>query len=593
MPDKTSYFKISWSLEVVRFVFRIVRSLWNLAGTSAAVLSNFKAMRKFKLRISRLRDFTRSYDKTSYWILKRGPDLRVPDLQISLEHRLLGVRYMVCYITQMTVESAWFVLMARPLYDSRPSADTKMILVSQHIPGLPQHNDFHDRSIHIYLICSQCLKLSNFMYLTNLIFFSLFQRWMWTPKSISIPYLDLWIWKYHVLENEDGRMTLPVQPRHVLVTRRAVSLVSRPVGMCLSFPQGLCALGTAMERTVTNSLKSTKEKWRPRQLYQRNHSRSHWISLNRWWLGHRATLCTLPRTQWRHHPIAPLVCPSHRMIWTKWWPARKTTEKRPWKGRAKSSTLWAYRSPYPTAGLIFIKLQWNRVKRSAVEIILPVLATNSEILPWMCHWLLMRVHPLMLRKKGYPQWLPGNKTSCPMFPPQCEPSARSPSHAALSPSHGAPSRSQTARPPLFLAARSWSQAVPCPYLAVHSPSAFLNYTQSTQLRHCSSQGDMSQMKTPFTPTMSIDLLSEINRPTRLLMWNPSYDITSVRRRRMWTPPRPTRCTPLPRNLTRICLYHYPHHRPLSHPRKHPGHLNLLLQFHNNMERLYQWTYHIH
>ena len=77
ISDKTSYFKISWSLEAVRFVFRIVQSLWNLAGTSAALLpkylSNFKAILKFKLRISRLRDFTRSCDKTSYRILKRGP----------------------------------------------------------------------------------------------------------------------------------------------------------------------------------------------------------------------------------------------------------------------------------------------------------------------------------------------------------------------------------------------------------------------------------------------------------------------------------------------------------------------------------------
>ena len=36
--DKTSYRKISWSLEAVRFVFKIVWSLWNLTGTSAALL---------------------------------------------------------------------------------------------------------------------------------------------------------------------------------------------------------------------------------------------------------------------------------------------------------------------------------------------------------------------------------------------------------------------------------------------------------------------------------------------------------------------------------------------------------------------------
>ena len=60
-----------------RFVFRIVRSLWNLTGTSAAVLpmclSNFKAIRQFKVPISSLRDFTRSYEKTSFRIFRRGP----------------------------------------------------------------------------------------------------------------------------------------------------------------------------------------------------------------------------------------------------------------------------------------------------------------------------------------------------------------------------------------------------------------------------------------------------------------------------------------------------------------------------------------
>ena len=35
--DKTSYRKISQNLEAVRFLFRIVRSLWNLTGTSAAL----------------------------------------------------------------------------------------------------------------------------------------------------------------------------------------------------------------------------------------------------------------------------------------------------------------------------------------------------------------------------------------------------------------------------------------------------------------------------------------------------------------------------------------------------------------------------
>ena len=61
----------------MRFVWRIVWSLWNLTATSAALLpmclSNFKVMRSFKLPISWLRDFTRSYSETSYQILKRCP----------------------------------------------------------------------------------------------------------------------------------------------------------------------------------------------------------------------------------------------------------------------------------------------------------------------------------------------------------------------------------------------------------------------------------------------------------------------------------------------------------------------------------------
>ena len=36
-------------------------------------LSNFKAIRKFKVPISWLRDFTRSYEKTSFRVLRRGP----------------------------------------------------------------------------------------------------------------------------------------------------------------------------------------------------------------------------------------------------------------------------------------------------------------------------------------------------------------------------------------------------------------------------------------------------------------------------------------------------------------------------------------
>ena len=70
------YRKNSQSLVAASLVLRIVRSLWNLIGTSAVMLSknlsNCKAIRYFQLSISRLRNLTRSY-KTFYQILNRGP----------------------------------------------------------------------------------------------------------------------------------------------------------------------------------------------------------------------------------------------------------------------------------------------------------------------------------------------------------------------------------------------------------------------------------------------------------------------------------------------------------------------------------------
>ena len=77
LSGKTSYRKISWSLEAARFGFKFFQSLWNLAGTSAALLpgclSNFRAIRPLQHPISRLRDFTRFGGKTSYRLMNRGP----------------------------------------------------------------------------------------------------------------------------------------------------------------------------------------------------------------------------------------------------------------------------------------------------------------------------------------------------------------------------------------------------------------------------------------------------------------------------------------------------------------------------------------
>ena len=73
LSGKTSYRQISWSLEAARLDVAIVVLLWNLTGTSAAALPNFRAIVKVQTRISRLRDFTRSCGKTSYRLLNRGP----------------------------------------------------------------------------------------------------------------------------------------------------------------------------------------------------------------------------------------------------------------------------------------------------------------------------------------------------------------------------------------------------------------------------------------------------------------------------------------------------------------------------------------
>ena len=95
-----------------KFVFKFVRSLWNLTGVSAAVLpmrlSNFIAMRRFKLRISRLRDLTRSYDKTSYQILNQSRGSYGTVLSIAAKRRglhslgLLGDPFLSPYFCNFT-----------------------------------------------------------------------------------------------------------------------------------------------------------------------------------------------------------------------------------------------------------------------------------------------------------------------------------------------------------------------------------------------------------------------------------------------------------------------------------------------------------
>ena len=64
LSGKTSYHKISWSLEAARFGFKRFQSLL------PRCLSNFRAIQLLQHPISRLRDFG---GKTSYRVVNRGP----------------------------------------------------------------------------------------------------------------------------------------------------------------------------------------------------------------------------------------------------------------------------------------------------------------------------------------------------------------------------------------------------------------------------------------------------------------------------------------------------------------------------------------
>ena len=82
VSGKTSYRQISRSLEAARSAAIMILSLLNLTGISAELLtwclSNFKVIGKVLARISRLRDFTRSFGKASVRLVNRDPELYKP-----------------------------------------------------------------------------------------------------------------------------------------------------------------------------------------------------------------------------------------------------------------------------------------------------------------------------------------------------------------------------------------------------------------------------------------------------------------------------------------------------------------------------------
>ena len=94
LSGKTSYRKISWSLEAARIGFKFFQLLWHLAGTSAALLprclSNFRAIRPLQHPISWLRDITRFGGKTSYRLVNRGPGPFSYDWHTITTHNFVG-----------------------------------------------------------------------------------------------------------------------------------------------------------------------------------------------------------------------------------------------------------------------------------------------------------------------------------------------------------------------------------------------------------------------------------------------------------------------------------------------------------------------
>lgn len=66
-------------LESTRFLFVVHRSLWKcyrgIDINAADRLPNFETICTFEQQISRLRDLARSYDKTTCWTLKQGPEV--------------------------------------------------------------------------------------------------------------------------------------------------------------------------------------------------------------------------------------------------------------------------------------------------------------------------------------------------------------------------------------------------------------------------------------------------------------------------------------------------------------------------------------
>ena len=136
LSGKTSYRKISWSLEAARFGFKLFQSLWNLAGTSAALLpkclSNFRMIRPLQHPISRLRYFARFGGKTSYRLVNRGPEYDF--LRLIFQHPQTIVAY-EDHIYHIEAGTKWLIF-RRQYFEMQLSV--RKVLVHWHLFPMAQ-----------------------------------------------------------------------------------------------------------------------------------------------------------------------------------------------------------------------------------------------------------------------------------------------------------------------------------------------------------------------------------------------------------------------------------------------------------------------
>ena len=92
LSSRPSYRQISLSLEAASLNVTMIPSLCNLTSISTAALlrclSNCRAIGKVRTRISRLRDFTRSWCKTSVYGVNRDPDVHSSHQPVTSSSRI-------------------------------------------------------------------------------------------------------------------------------------------------------------------------------------------------------------------------------------------------------------------------------------------------------------------------------------------------------------------------------------------------------------------------------------------------------------------------------------------------------------------------